>query len=159
MLEAPLIEPPIDATGTVPYPRHRTSLWSLLYGGANSVHFAYYPESWRLHPVTAAWMVRVVLVLALLPAFVMMVGMTRGTVAVAREALRPNRGYDSASRLLLALTGVGALAFVIVYGYRYRDFATMKAVFVCPAVLAYAFWFGKELQRTGRVVLRNLRHS
>jgi hypothetical protein len=150
MLEAPLIEPPSDATGTVAYPRHRTSLWSLLYGGANSVHFAYYPESWRLPTGIASWMVRVVLVLALLPAFLMAAGMTRGAVAVTREALRPARGSDWASRLLFALAAFGTLAFIVVYGYRYRDFATMKAIFICPAVLAYVFWFGREVQRRGR---------
>ena len=149
LLEDPLLEAERRSPDAGEFPRHRTSMWSLLYGGAHSVHYAYYPRSWRIRQVLAEWLVRTTVVLGLLPTMVLTIGLTRGGVDLARQAFRRDRPHDWSADLLLALAAAGYLAFVAVYGYRYRDFATMKAIFVCPGALAFLTFLVRELERPG----------
>ena len=146
MLEDPLIQVETERPSGETYPKHRTSMWSLLYGGTHSVHYAYFPPTWQLPPERATWLVRLTLLCALLPTLVLMIGVTRGgidSVTRAFHATQRNRNAD----MMLVLAATGHLAFVAVYGYRYRDFATMKAIFVCPAALGFLTWFVRELER------------
>lgn len=147
MLEDPLIQIETRRPGGEDYPRHRTSMWSLVYGGSHSVHYAYYPPTWQLPPALAGWLVRIAIVFGLLPTLVLVVGLMRGGIDVVRHAFQSARPRDWNADLLLALAAAGYLAFVAVYGYRFRDFATMKAIFVSPAALAYLTLFVRELER------------
>ena len=124
-------------------------MWSLLYGGAHSVHYAYYPRAWRVPPTLAEWLVRTTVVLGLLPTLLLMVGVTRGGIDVVRQVFRTGRRDDWSAQLLLVIAAGGYLTFVALYGYRYRDFATMKALFICPAALAFLTSFARELERPG----------
>jgi hypothetical protein len=149
MLEDPLLEAEARAPEAGEFPRHRTSLWSLLYGGAHSVHYAYYPPAWRVPQGLAERLVRTTVLLALLPTMVLAIGLVRGAFDAARESLSTVRRPDWSADLLLVVTAGGYLGFVALYGYRYRDFATMKAIFICPAVLAFLMSFARELERRG----------
>ena len=55
---------------------------------------------------------------------------------MVRQAFRTVRRDDWTAQLMLVMAVGGYLTFVALYGYRYRDFATMKAIFICPAALA-----------------------
>ena len=149
MLEDPLLETEARTPEAGTFPRHRTSLWSLLYGGAHSVHYAYYPPAWRVPQGLAERVVRTIVLLALLPTMVLVIGLVRGALYAARQTLRAVRHPDWSADVLLILTAGGYLAFVALYGYRYRDFATMKAIFICPAALALLTSFARELERPG----------
>ena len=66
--------------------------------------------------------------------------MARSIVAV----LTPGRYLDAE---LYTLAGVGYFVFIIVYSLVYRDFSTMKAEFLFPALLPYVTWFAREAGR------------
>ena len=97
----------------------------------------------------AEWLVRTTVVLGLLPTLLLMVGVTRGGIDVVRQVFRTARRDDWSAQLLLVIASGGYLAFIALYGYRYRDFATMKALFICPAALAFLTSFARELERPG----------
>lgn len=134
MLADPLIERPDDSG----YPRHRTSFWSLMYGTTHSVHYAYYPPSWRTGPARAVWIVRMGLLAALVPTMLMGVGLVRLSLRLIgslRSQWRTPREWSP--WLLLLLAAAGHVLFAAVYGYRHRDFSTMKGIFLAPAVGAF----------------------
>jgi hypothetical protein len=133
---------PNDATV---YPLHRTSLWSQLYGRAHVAHFAQHPPSWKNTTPLAATITRLSLVFALLPTAVLAAGMIRAGVHLLRP--RRSRGLLQVGDDLLAVTAWGSIAFVIAYTVTYRDFATMKAEFLLPALPAFAILFADEFQR------------
>ncbi len=146
MLADPLIEGPQQDDG---YPRHRTSMWSLIYGGAHSVHYAYFPRSWRVDTTLAEWIVRGVAVLALLPTTMLACGLLLGIVRITQSIINATSSAVRSGDVLFALTAAGYFAFVAVYGYRYRDFSTMKGIFVCPAALAFTVFLSQALERPG----------
>jgi hypothetical protein len=138
LLRDPLLEVEVSRPGAPSYPLHRTSMWTLLYGGAHSVHHAYYPGSWRVGTDTAAWLVRLTAVAALVPTALMLWGLARGTGRAIGCAFRRTPSPSWHADVLLAAAAWGSLALIAVYGYRYRDFSTMKAIFVYPAAPAFA---------------------
>jgi hypothetical protein len=143
MLEHPTITNEPDV-----YPRHRTSLWSQLYGRAHLAHFAQHPPSWRNTSSLVITVSRLILMLALLPTAFLLVGMLRAVAEVTMPAWRlasPRRA--TLDQELLALTAVGFVAFIVVYSLRYRDFSTMKAEFLFPGLLAYVLLFADEVGR------------
>jgi hypothetical protein len=143
MLEHPMITNGVDV-----YPLHRTSLWSQLYGRAHLAHFAQHPPSWRNTSPLVLTVSRLILVLALLPTMLLVVGMLRAVAQVTTSAWRrasPRR--ETLDQGLLAFTAVGYVAFIVVYSLRYRDFSTMKAEFLFPGLLAYVLLFADEVGR------------
>jgi hypothetical protein len=93
--------------------------------------------------------VRSTVVLALLPTIVLAIGIARGGGDVLRGLLLPAPPRGFGADLLLLVTAVGYVAFVAVYGYRFRDYATMKGIFVCPGALAFLTWLVREFERPG----------
>jgi hypothetical protein len=143
-----LLEHPWITNGVPASPRHRTSLWTQLYGRANSLHFAQFPPSWRNKSLLVLTVGRLEFVLALLPTALLLSGMFMASKRLIRPAR--DRRFDDRPRLielLFVLTALGYVAFVVQYTVRYRDFSTMKAEFLFPGLLAYACIFGDELQR------------
>jgi hypothetical protein len=135
-----LLEHPVISNDVEGYPLHRTSLWSQLYGRAHFVHFAQHPPSWRTtHPVVL-WLGRFIFLAALWPTALLLAGMARSIVAV----LTPGRSLETT---LFTLAGVGYFLFIILYSLVYRDFSTMKAEFLFPALLPYVTWFAREAGR------------
>src|SRR6185436_14972811 len=102
LLDDPLLEAEIRTPEAGEFPRHRTSLWSLLYGGAHSVHYAYYPPAWRVPQGLAERLVRITVLLALLPTMVLVIGLARGALDAASQGLRTVRRPDWSADLLLA---------------------------------------------------------
>jgi len=143
-----MLEHPTITNDANVYPRHRTSLWSQLYGRAHIAHFAQHPPSWKNTSPLLHAVARLILILALLPTAFMLVGMLR---AVAEVAMPARWGVslrrETLDQELLALTAVGFIAFIVVYSLRYRDFSTMKAEFLFPGLLAYVFFFADEVDR------------
>lgn len=120
------------------YPAHRTSLWSQLYGRTFFVHFDYHPTAWRNdHP----WIVllgRIVLVLALVPSTITAAGIV---VEAARLVRRPSAEALTDEAFLHLATFGGYVAFIVLYTMRFRDFSTMKSIFLYPAALCVTYFF------------------
>ena len=143
-----LIDHPWITNGHTASPRHRTSLWTQLYGRTNSVHFAQFPPSWASKSQLVLAVGRLAFVLALLPTALLLIGM----FTALKRLISPDAEsrFDDRRRLvelLLVLTAFGYVAFVVLYTLRYRDFSTMKAEFLFPGLLAYACIFGDQVQR------------
>jgi len=151
-----MLQDPILPTGNEDYPRHRTSMWSLLYGSSQSVHYFYYPPSWRSNRHIAEWLVRFAIVFSLLPMGVMVSGVVRNAATVTQQTFVAERPREWAPSLLMAFATLGFLAFIALYGYLYRDFATMKAIFVFPAAVAFAYCFVTEAERPGSELKRRI---
>jgi hypothetical protein len=153
MLEHPTISNDPDV-----YSLHRTSLWSQLYGRAHLAHFAQHPPSWKNTSPPVLTVARLILVLALLPSALLLVGMLRAVAQVTMAAWKPgSRPGQTLDQELLALTAVGFVAFIVVYSLRYRDFSTMKAEFLFPGLLAYVFFFADEVGRAATAYARQPR--
>jgi len=142
-----LKHPMITNDGFV-YPLHRTSLWSQLYGRAHFGHFAQHPPSWKNTSPLILTVGRLILVLALLPTAFLLTGMIRAVTAMMVWGRRqPSSRGAMLDQTLLVLAAAGFIGFIIVYTISYRDFSTMKAEFLFPAMLAYLFFFAHEAQR------------
>jgi hypothetical protein len=140
---------PADTNDPAIYPLHRTSLWSQLYGRAHVAHFAQHPPSWQNTSFLSATVARLILLLALLPTALVVMGMTRTAMRLIGRTWRRRPPHPvSPANELLAVTGFGFLIFLAVYTLWYRDFSVMKAEFIFPALLAYVCFFADETERT-----------
>jgi hypothetical protein len=145
---ADMLRHPAVPNDPVVYPLHRTSLWSQLYGRGHVAHFAQHPPSWRNTSLLSATVTRLILLLGLLPTTFLLAGMVRavgGPMGARWRRIVPLR-MDLGDELL-ALAAWGFVAFIVVYSMLYRDFSTMKAEFLFPALLAYVFFFADEVER------------
>jgi len=153
---ADLLRNPVISNTFDNYPRHRTSLWSQLYGRAHFAHFDNWPPSWQLPTGGWPWgtwfrpfvlnIGRLILLCALLPTALLVIGLFRKIIDAAsflKGVEMPNSGL---SDLLLIVTAVGYIAFVIMYALQYRDFSYMKAIFVFPAFFAFVSIFAGECE-------------
>ena len=135
------------------YPRHRTSLWSQLYGRAHIAHFAQHPPSWRSTSGLVTGVSRLILILALVPSALFFAEVFRNLVQLLRRPFRAG-AQGQLDIDLLTTAAVGFLAFSVFYSLVYRDFSTMKAEFLFPALLAYVFFTADGLERSTRVLRR-----
>ena len=139
---------PADTNDPYVYPLHRTSLWSQLYGRAHVVHFAQHPPSWKNTSLLSATVARLILILALLPTTFVLMGMARTSVRIIGvRCCRRRHPSASPTDELLAVTAFAFIAFIVLYTLLYRDFSTMKAEFIFPALLAFLFFFTDETER------------
>jgi len=143
-----MLKQPFITNDPVDYPLHRTSLWSQLYGRAHFGHFAQHPPSWKSTNDSLLNLGRLILLCALLPTIYLVCGMIRSV----RALLMKEQGSSSSREAwleenLYLLVGAGFVGFIILYSFTYRDFSTMKAEFLFPALIAFLFFFVHELQR------------
>jgi hypothetical protein len=136
------------------YPLHRTSLWSQLHGRAHSTHFAQHPPSWRNSSPGVLLLTRCILVVALLPTLLLVAAATRFVGRLLIWVRRPWLETIDAREVLLGITAWAYVAFIVVYTLTYRDFSTMKAEFLLPALPAFAALFAGELARAEAALVR-----
>ncbi len=128
------------------YPLHQTSLWSQLYGRLHFVHFDRWPRTWQSDSEIVHWIGRAALVLGLVPTAVLLIGLVREgrrslMVLAGRAPSVPAAG--AAGALLLTIAAFGSLGFSIVYALTMRDFGFMKAIYVFPCLLGFAWCFAQ----------------
>jgi hypothetical protein len=145
-----LLKEPLVTNDPDVYPPHRTSLWSFVYGSAHSNHYDYYPQSWQSDSASVLWLLRTTWILALIPTALLALGVVRGTLRTAVAGLRRVASTDWSAEVLLAAAAAGYAIFLMAYCYKYRDFATMKPIFLYPAVAAYVAYYAREVDRLDR---------
>lgn len=124
------------------YPLHRTSLWSQLYGRASSLHFDQWPPSWIDRRAPTLAVTRSVLVLGLLPAAILLTGLFRAGATVLRAVRTPGPvPGDVLGVALMVGVFVAFVAFIVVFTFRYRDFASMKVEYMLPGMLGAVILF------------------
>jgi Dolichyl-phosphate-mannose-protein mannosyltransferase len=146
-----LLRNPISTTDAEQYPRHRTSLWSQLYGRAHFAHFDDWPPSWRLSTLTWQWardlgrnLGRLIFLYAIFPTLLLVVALWRQLVATIRWLGNARQSQVRLGEWLLHLAAFGYVAFIVVYALRYRDYAVMKAIFILPGLLGLLTLFARE---------------
>jgi hypothetical protein len=142
-----LLRRPAITQDKIHYPLHRTSLWSQVYGRAHFVHFDQWPPSWSDESPLVLWIGRAILVLALLPTAMLLLGLARGTGRVLASLRQRDVTAERLGEEMFVLCALGYVAFLIVYTLTYRDFSTMKAEFLFPGLLVFLSLFAWEADR------------
>ena len=139
-----MIRNPILTNDAWRFPRHRTSLWSQLYGRAHFAQFDAWPTGWILDrpdetSARAAVLTlgRLTFLAALLPTLLLVASLVRRAGVLARCLWRRDE-RPPAEEWLMDSAAFGYLAFIALYSLRLPDFSVMKTIFVFPALLAYA---------------------
>jgi hypothetical protein len=124
-------------------PANRTSLWAQLYGRANFAHFDQWPWSWRTDNPIVLNIGRCILVLALFPTLAGAFYFFYSAVINLRALFW--RGKIEEELWIHTLALGGYILFVAVYAWEYRDFSTMKAIFIFPAMISIVYFIAKGL--------------
>jgi hypothetical protein len=120
----------------------RTSLWTQLYGRANSIHFENWPESWSSTGDQGFTLSRAIYILALLPSALLLLGVALEIYLVLKSLIKRDPELAAATHFgLTAIAAAGFVFFITVYALEYRDFSVMKAIFLYPAVLTFPLLF------------------
>jgi hypothetical protein len=156
-----LLETPIVNTqNTDGYTVHRTSIWAQLYGQMNFAHFSQWPDTWVSATPLVIWLGRSILVLALIPTGIAFAGLLRAVTREIRALWRKLPCTPMHWLFFLLLSGYSL--FLFFYTWQIRDFATMKPIFIFPAILgmSYCFAFGLDLafQALRKAFLRRALH-
>jgi hypothetical protein len=124
------------------YPANRTSLWTQLYGRANSVHFDNWPPTWSSTGEHGFALSRAIYILALLPTVLLLIGAAMEIFLFLKGLIKRDPQLAGATHFgLTALTFTGFMFFIILYALEYRDFSVMKAIFLYPAMLTFPLLF------------------
>jgi hypothetical protein len=119
------------------YSLQRTSLWTQLYARAYFAHYDQYPKSWQSRDRFILYLGRFIYILALLPTALGLSGFLKTARSLFEPAILKPVAYGE--RWTYFLTVCGFFFFIILYTLRIRDFSTMKAVFLFPAMMAFAY--------------------
>jgi Dolichyl-phosphate-mannose-protein mannosyltransferase len=148
-----LMQYPRLTLGATGYPAHRTSLWTDVYASANSVHFYNFPDSWHTPPDFD--ISRGIFILALLPVTLLLYGVVSGWIYLlkgifgALNNLLVNRSYG-----LFDIVFIGYIVFIVVLALQYRDFSTMKAIYIYPAAFSFLVLFLEALIIFDNLILK-----
>lgn len=124
------------------YPLHRTSLWAQLYGRAHFVHFAPWPPGWQTRSRLVQSIGRCIFLLALIPSLFMMVGAIKTIISVFRDIYIKFRYKNKLKynvKFLFIIVFMAYIFFIIAYSIQYRDFSSMKVIFIFPGILAFLY--------------------
>lgn len=124
------------------YPLHRTSLWTQLYGSTHFSRFEMWPPSWKTSSKIVQNIGRCIFLLALIPSLFMVVGATKIMLSVFRDFYRAIRYRNTLIynvKWIFIIAPMAYLLFLIAYTLQYRDFATMKAIFIFPGLLCFLY--------------------
>jgi hypothetical protein len=125
---------------------HRTSLWTRLYGSANSVHFENYPPTWRNLGQFPFFIYRGIYLLALLPLTAVLFGMFREIGVTIKSILTKDAILlEDVSYGLFALLSAGYILFIMLYAFQYRMCTVIKATFIYPGFFAYMLFYLRTL--------------
>ena len=121
-----------------------SSLWTVLYGRANSLHFDNWPPSWSTSGEDGFTLTRAIFVLALLPTLLFLAGGVIEIWSIVQGILRRDMSSLKAACFgLFGITGVGFGFFITLYALFYENNTVMKAIFVFPGLLIFLVFFLK----------------
>ena len=143
-----MLEQPYITNDFENYPLHRTSLWSQLYGRTFFVHFDQFPGTWATLDERVLRVGKALLFLGLIPLTLFLIGCYHSCRDILRFIVKKNKsglsGNFSWAHLILI---VSCLLFIIKYTYDYRDFATMKSIFLFPVLLSIIYLFMRGFEK------------
>lgn len=123
-------------------PTTASSFWTSFYGRAYSLHFDYWPPTWRNRSEYVLNLTRAIFVLALVPTFLLLFGFIVECIKLIWSLLQQKiADIENLNYGLFLLTFVGYIAFVMFYTYVYRTNAVMKPIFALPGLLSIVVLF------------------
>jgi hypothetical protein len=126
------------------YPEHRTSLWTQLYGWSYFSRFPCVPESWKTTGLFTLTLGRALLVLALLPSFFMLFGLTTHMLSFIKFIFRQTSdGFWASKEWFLGLVFLSGILLILTTTATFRDFGSMKIIYLLPFVLSFVHFFSK----------------
>ena len=133
-----LIKYPYISNEPEPFPVHRTSLWSQLYGRTMFLHFDQWPQPWQSTEPFILNVGRGLILLGIVPLMIFLFGIAVNIKRVIfsfrtgfRSFLIADTGY---MHLLAAASFLGSSLF---YSYYFRDFSAMKSIYIFPGLLSF----------------------
>lgn len=126
---------------------HQTSFWTILYGRAHSVNFDNTLPSWSTSGTTLFALTRSIFIFALLPTLFLLCGaMLEITLLVKGICQRKVSLLKTRAFGLFAFAFVGYFLFEVLYALLYRSITVIKAIFLYPAILSFAYLFLRWLE-------------
>ena len=150
-----MIREPMITNGDENYPLHRTSLWSQLYGRTFFMHFDQWPPSWVSSDPNIRMAGRVLIILGIFPLLLFMAGFLKSIYRFFMSVKNNRKYYLSSGNDWMYLVFLsGFLLFIMKYTYDYRDFSTMKSIFIFPALPAFIKFYlnGFSLINSGLLI-------
>jgi hypothetical protein len=133
------------------YPIHRTSLWSQLYGRTMFLHFDQWPPAWQTMDRFIIEVGRILILLGIIPLFLFLFGTTRQIYLFLRGIFTNGAKFlKSETHFLHTATAAAFLLSAVFYSYNYRDFSSMKSIYIFPGMLSYI-----KLMSQGCASIRN----
>jgi hypothetical protein len=122
---------PNDFTGA------RTSVWTQLYARSYFLFFEQWPARWSGTQPQIVALGRATLSLGLLPTAIALAGFVPGLASFATERRLAVRVWSESGALVVP--GLAMLAGFVALNYQYRDYASMKAIYLFPVIFS-AIW-------------------
>jgi hypothetical protein len=153
-----LLKHPRVEYGDQDCPDFCTSLWTVLYGRANSLHLDNWPPSWSTSGEEGFPLTRAIFILAIFPTLLFLSGGVIEVGSAMKAVLwRERSSAQAMSYGLFAITAVGFAAFIILYALIYRNYSVMKAIFVFPALLVFPVFFLRAAEKLERFLSKRSR--
>ena len=134
-----MLETPIITDGKENYPKHRTSVWSQLYGRTHFVYFENWPWGFwqsKLENRNIMNVGRIALVLGLIPTFLFFIGMFQNMKSWFSFFKNRNLIFFQKNKdWVLDIFFFGFLGFIITFTAQGRDFSFMKVIYLMPGIL------------------------
>ena len=137
-----------------PYPRHRTSLWTQLYGRAHFIHFNLWPPIVRIDSKFIINLGRLIFILALFPTLIFLYSFTKRFLVLLKSIIKRQFNYFKNPDWIFVISIIAYVIFIMLFNYYYRDFTSMKVIFLYPVILAFLNIFLKGLTKTYRLFLK-----
>jgi hypothetical protein len=124
------------------YPPHRTSLWSQLYGRTVFMHFDQWPPSWQSHEPNIVSVGKALVILGILPLLLFILGVLSNALGLVKRIVTGDRlFFTQVYKYLPLVVTMAFLASSVYYTYNYRDFSSMKSIYIFPGMLAFIKMF------------------
>lgn len=137
-----MIRTPYITNADKHYPLHRTSLWSQLYGRTFFMHFDQWPVSWVTQNPSIIATGRLLIILGIFPFIFFITGLLKTTFSFFQKKAKDWPHYFAKTHDWIFLVFIlWFLAFIVKYTYDYRDFSTMKSIFLFPVLPAFVKFF------------------
>lgn len=119
------------------YQSARVSLWTQLYARANFIHYEGHPSKWFVRHDDPVYLLgSVSYVLALLPLTLLLVGLILTLKRIFAKITKNLTDFATHPEWILLFFLSAFLAFLIKFTMEYREFSSMKPIYIFPALLS-----------------------
>lgn len=133
-----LIQNPKISNDEKEYPKHRTSIWSQLYGRCHFIYFDNWPPNkWQSDNPKILNVGRLALFLALLPLAFLIIGLIHYIKICYRQLFKKNENKKQKHEWIFSIFMLGFISFIILFTALGRDFSFMKIIYLFPGILAF----------------------